>query len=157
MLDGNGFYPPVQYSALWLILGIVILVIIIGWYVFVLVFNRRRAQPYASDPLPGIPHQGTALRDTYLTLVDDIARAHAAGELDFREAHQRLSLVVREFAAQARGVRAQYMTLEDLRATPLAPLTATVGEIYPGAFSGDETGSFAAAADRARMLVREWK
>jgi hypothetical protein len=157
MPDANGFYPPVQYSILWMLLGLLILLVVIGWYVFVFVFNRRRPQPYASDPLPGIPHQGTALRDTYLSLVDDIATAHAAGELDFREAHQRLSLVVREFAAQARGVRAQYMTLEDLRATPLAPLSATVGEIYPGAFSGDDTGSFDAAADRARRLVREWK
>jgi len=156
MPDGNGFYPPVQYSLLWVLLGVALILLVIGWYVFVLVFTRRKPQPYLAEPLPGFP-QGPQLQATYLGLVDDVQRAYADGTLDFREAHQRLSLVVREFAAQARGVRAQYMTLEDLRATPLAPLSATVGEIYPGAFSGDDSGSFEVAANRARTLVREWR
>jgi hypothetical protein len=146
----------VQYSVLWTLLGLLLLLIVAGWYVFVFVSTRRRRQQVAGDPLPMIPH-GPQLQQTYLELVDEVHRAYADGTLDFREAHQRLSLVVREFAAQARGIRAQYMTLEDLRATQLAPLSATVGEIYPGAFSGAETGSFDAAADRARKLVREWR
>ena len=64
---------------------------------------------------------------------------------------------MREFAAQARGIRAQYMTLADLRALQLTPLSATVGELYPGAFSGLETGTVEDAADRARRLVGEWR
>jgi len=157
MPDDNGFFPPVQYSPIWLVLGILILLLIVGWYVFVLVITRRRRQDVASgDPLAGIV-PGPGLRETYLTLVDDVVRAHAEGALDSRQSHQRLSLIVREFAAQARGVRAQYMTLEDLRATQLTPLSATVGELYPGAFGADETGSLDVAADRARTLVREWK
>lgn len=157
MPDVNGFYPPVQYSPIWLLLGLLLILLIVGWFVFVLVFTRRRRQAVtAGDPLAGIV-PGPGLRETYLTLVDDVVRAHAEGALDFRQSHQRLSLIVREFAAQARGVRAQYMTLEDLCATQLAPLSATVGELYPGAFGADETGSLDVAADRARTLVREWK
>lgn len=156
MRDGNGFYPPEQYSLLWTLLGFLLLLVVVGWFVFVLVRYRRRPQPYLADPLPGFP-SGPALQTTYLQLVDDVQRAFRDGTLDSREAHQRLSLVVREFAAQARGVRAQYMTLDDLRATPLTPLSATIGELYPGAFGPEETPSFDAAADRARTLVREWR
>jgi len=155
--DANGFYPPVQFSPLWLFIGAGILLLILGWYVFVLLSTRRRRLPVTGDPFAGIPLPGPALRDTYLGLVDDVVRAHADGTLDFREAHQRLSLIVREFAAQARGIRAQYMTLEDLRASQLTPLSSTVGELYPGAFSGQDAGSVEVAADRARRLVREWK
>jgi hypothetical protein len=49
------------------------------------------------------------------------------------------------------------MTLEDLRALRLGPLTSTVGELYPGAFSGQESGSVDAALARARHLVGEWR
>ena len=156
-MSGGSFYPPVQFSPLWVILGVVLLVLVAGWIVFVLVFTRRRPQAVTGDPLPGIPYSVGTLRDTYLALIDDVGRAHAAGVLDYRQAHQRLSLIVREFAAQARGIRAQYMTLADLRALQLTPLSATVGELYPGAFSGIETGTVEDAADRARRLVGEWR
>lgn len=158
MPDGSGFYPPTQYSPLWFILGIVLILVVVGWYIFVLIFTRKRAlrQP-TGEQWTGLPAQAPSLAQTYLMLIDEVERASADGTLGFREAHQRLSLLVREFAANARGVRAPYMTLEDLRATQLGALTLTVGQLYPGAFSGAETGSVAYSAERARKLVREWR
>jgi hypothetical protein len=147
----------VQYSPLWLVLGVVLLLLIAGWIIFVLLFTRRRRQPVPADPLPGIPYQVGALRERFIALIDEVALAHATGVLDFRQSHQRLSLIVREFAGSARGIRAPYMTLEDLRALQLTPLSATVGELYPGAFSGQENGSVQQAVDRARRLVGEWR
>jgi len=158
MPDGNGFYPPAQFSPLWFILGIVLILAVIGWYIFLIWFTRKRALREATGaPWTGLPQQGPSLAQTYLTLIDEVERASADGLLEFREAHQRLSLLVREFAANARGIRAPYMTLEDLRATQLGALTFTVGQLYPGAFSGSETGSVGEAAERARKLVREWR
>lgn len=158
MPDGSGFYPPVQYSPLWALIGLALLVLIAAWITFVLVFTRRRKQPAApADQQSGGPYPVEALRVRYLGLIDEVAVAHARGMLDFRQSHQRLSLIVREFAGSARGVRAEYMTLEELRSLQLAPLSATVGELYPGAFSGLETGSVQLAVDRARRLVGEWQ
>ena len=157
MPDVSGFYPPTQYSPLWLLLGVIIILVVIGWFIFVLIFTRKRAVRTATSQWDGLPQAGPSLRDTYLTLIDEVQRASVDGTVDNRDAHQRLSLLVREFAANARGIRAPYMTLEDLRATPLAPLAATVGELYPGAFSADSSGSVAEAADRARRLVIEWR
>jgi len=157
MPDGNGFFPPVQFSPLWTVLALLLIVLVVGWLVFVLVFTRRRATRGSSGtPFDPFAPPAPSLLVTYLSLIDDVERGSAAGALQSREAHQRLSLLVREFAARSRGIRAPYMTLEDLQATRVGPLAATVGELYPGAFSPDAAGSVSAAAERARRLVRTW-
>ena len=158
MPDADGYFPPAQYLPWWALIGVVLIVLVIGWILFVLLFTRRRAQPVsAANPLAGLPRDPVAIRANYLALIDEVATSHATGALDFRRAHQRLSLIVRQFAAEARGIRAPYMTLEDLRALRLGPLTTTVGDLYPGAFSGQETGSVDTAVTRARHLVNEWR
>ena len=158
MPDGNGFFPPTQYSPLWVLLGALLLIAVIGWLIFVLIFTRRRPiRSSTGDGFAQFAPPAPSLLVTYLLLIDQVERESVAGALETREAHQRLSLLVREFAANSRGIRAQYMTLEDLHATRLEPLAATVGELYPGAFSADATGSVSAAAERARRLVREWR
>jgi len=158
MPDGNGFFPPVQFSPLWTILGIVLILVVIGWLVFVLIFTRRRnTRTSSGTPFNPFAPPAPSLLVTYLSLIDDVERGSAAGALPSREAHQRLSLLVREYAARSRGIRAPYMTLEDLEATRIGPLAATVGELYPGAFSADAGGSVTVAAERARKLVRNWQ
>lgn len=157
MPGDNGFFPPVQYSALWTILGVGLLLLVVAW--FVALHFITRPKPVRREPVPmsALPVAGPSLRETYLGLIDDVERAHAAGAIEFRQAHQQLSLIVREFAATARGVRAQYMTLEELRSTQLEPLAQTIGELYPGAFSGSERGTVSQSADRARLLVGQWR
>jgi hypothetical protein len=158
MPDVNGYYPPVQYSLVWLLVAGGIVVLVTLWFIFVF-FSTRNRQEEASvmvDPLPGLPRPGPELHERYIRLVDDVERAHATGDIDFATAHQELSRLVREFAHEARGVRAQYMTLDELRAYPNGPLSSTVSELYPGSFSGREVGTVAHAAERARRLVREW-
>jgi hypothetical protein len=153
----DGYFPPVQYSPIWILIGLALILVVIAWIVFVLVFTRRRPQPApTADPLAGLPLDPLALQASYVSLIDEVAMAHANGTLDFRQSHQRLSLLVRQFAGETRGIRASYMTLEDLRALRLTPLSSTVGELYPGAFSAQETGSVDEAVARARRLVREW-
>lgn len=158
MPDINGYYPPAQYSPIWLIIGVALIVLVITWIVLLLVFTARRPQAtVVAEPLGGFPADAATLQATYLSLIDEVAVAHGSGSLDFRQAHQRLSLIVRQFAGEARGIRAPYMTLEELRALRLTPLSSTIGELYPGAFSGTETGSVEASLTRARRLVREWR
>ncbi|CAN5325104.1 hypothetical protein BH11ACT2_BH11ACT2_11550 [soil metagenome] len=153
----NGYFPPVQYSPIWLIIGVGLIVLVVAWIIVLLVITRRRPQAEAANPLAGLPADPVALRASYVSLIDEVAVAHARGALDFRQAHQRLSLIVRQFAGEARGIRAPYMTLEDLRALRLTPLSSTIGQLYPGAFSGQETGSVDTAVARARHLVSEWR
>jgi hypothetical protein len=154
MPGGESFYPPVQYSPLWFLLGAGILILILAWYL-VLFFSTRatRRPPMIVD---GIPALTETVRDTYVARIDDVGRRYSTGQVSFSGAHHELSALVRTFAAESRGVRAQFMTLEDLRHTPHRTLAETVGTLYPGAFSGDERGSVEAAIARARELVRTW-
>jgi hypothetical protein len=152
-LDGD-FFPPVRYSPFWLLLVVLILVGIVAWVVFVLVLTRRRAVPVSvAQPLPGLT---PGVREGYLASIDDVGRRYAAGAIGFSDAHHQLSALVRAFAAQARGIRAQYMTLDDLRRTPHADLAQTIEQLYPGAFSGETAGSIDDATARASELVRRW-
>lgn len=156
MPGGSGFSPPVMYSPWWAWLALGMLVLVLAWYVLAFLLARRGAPPEAPAPPPRAV-LGPAMREKYLVFIDDVYRAHAAGELSYREAHHRLSLIVRLFAAEARGIRAQYMTLDDLRRVGFDPLTDTVAQLYPGAFSGEIRGSVDAAAIDAQELVRSWR
>jgi hypothetical protein len=156
MPGGDGFFPPVQYSPFWLILGVVIMVLIVGWYVFVFVSTRRRPAPVDLDLSLGVPGLSPAMREQYLDRIDDVGRRYVHGDVAYSQAHHELSALVRTFASEARGVRAQYMTLDDLRRTPHRALAETVEALYPGAFSGDHRGGIDESVARATRLVREW-
>lgn len=158
MPDGSGFFPPVAYSPLWGVLALGLILLVVAWYVFMFLFSRRGAPETRTVPsAPPAPVLGPAVRSRYLGFIDDVTRKHDAGEIGYREAHHELSLVVRLFAAEVGGLRAQYMTLEELRAAGYDPLTDTVAQLYPGAFSGTEHASVEQAAGEARELVRQWK
>jgi hypothetical protein len=154
MPGGDGFYPPVQYSPLWFMLGAVIIVLIVAWYIVVFLITKPPA--YTAPAGIGIPALTEEVRDSFVARIDDVGRRYSSGQVGFSDAHHELSALVRTFAAESRGVRAQYMTLDDLRHTPHRTLAETVGTLYPGAFSGAERGSVDDAIARARDMVRTW-
>jgi hypothetical protein len=96
------------------------------------------------------------VREAYLARIDDVRRRYDTGAVGFSDAHHELSALVRSFASEAQGVRAQYMTLDDLRRTPHRALAETVERLYPGAFSGTRAGRIDDAVHRANELVRTW-
>ncbi|GAB3606852.1 hypothetical protein GCM10027413_22610 [Conyzicola nivalis] len=153
LTDGS-FYPPVQYSPVWLVIGVVLVALVIGWLVFVLLLTRRRAEPY--EYVGSIPQLTETVRDAYLARIDDVGRRYDAGAVTFSDAHHELSALVRSFASDAQGVRARFMTLDDLRRTPHRALAETVERLYPGAFSGNTGGRIDDAIARASELVRTW-
>ena len=155
MPGDESFYPPVQYSPLWFLLGLLIIVIVVTWYIVIAIITRKRARP-APEPQYGPPILTQSARDRYTGFIDQVGSRYRNGEVAYNDAHHELSVIVRTFAAEARGVRAPYMTLEDLRAAEQQPLADTVETLYPGAFSGQDAGPVDIAVERARRLVREW-
>lgn len=157
MLGDETYYPPVQYSVLWLLLGLGLLLVIAVGYFLIWWLTRPKPAPvtfvqqqpdYALTP---------SVRKRYAGLIDSVTARHASGELSYSEAHHELSRAVRAFALEVRGVRAPYMTLADLRKTDSAPLADTIEGYYPGAFSGTKGESVSRAASRAKALVSTWK
>jgi hypothetical protein len=154
MPGGESFFPPVQYSPLWLVLGVVVIALVIGWYVFVFLSTRPLPEPQrAGGVVPGLT---PPMREAYLARIDEVRERYGSGGIGFSDAHHELSALVRSFAAEARGIRARYMTLDDLRRTEHRQLAETVEALYPGAFSGELWGSIDDATDRASELVRSW-
>lgn len=158
MLGDDGFYPPVTYSPMWVLLAVGIIALVVLVFVLVPLLTRRRRRPappeldtsWMDTLAPG------TVNDKYLALIDDVERASARGELEPRLAHQRLSMLVRFYAYESTGVRAPQMTLADLRENQLGPLTEAVDALYPGAFSGRDRSSVPEAARLAREVVRSW-
>jgi len=157
MLGGETYYPPVQYSFIWLMIGVGIFVLIAIGYVLIWWLTRAKPQPVDPSRIPQSFELTPTVRERYLGLIETVNARHAAGESTYSEAHHELSLVVRSFALEARGVRAPYMTLDDLRRTSHKPLADTIAGYYPGAFSGVEGESVARATERAKALVSSWR
>lgn len=153
-----GFFAPLQYSTAWAWCGVALLVLVAGWYVFVLATTRTawRPEPAGSakgrSALTDLP----SLKAAYLQRIRDVEQAAAAGTLDARPAHQEISLLLRGFVRDATGVDATRMTHQDLARHPLPVAADAVQDLYPAEFGPGPLPSVAASAARASAAVRAW-
>ena len=153
MLGDNGFFPPVQYNPVWLLIGALLVLLVVAWFVLVPLLTRPRPIISESAARAALVPQ---IRARYDTLITDVAIAHSRAELTNRQAHQRLSALVRAFAHETSGYPASAMTLTELRALNLPGLTAAVEQFYPAEFGVSHTGSVVASANEARRVIAEW-
>jgi hypothetical protein len=157
MPDGE-FFPPVQYQPWWGLLGFLIIVVVVAWYVWLFVSTRASKAPKPEPaPQPMRAPSPEVIRAHYLGLISETRAAHASGRLESREAHHQLSLLLRSYVDAREGVQTLHMTLKDLRTTPLTPLTDAVARLYPGAFSPDPSGSVDDAVAEAQRVVNSWR
>lgn len=149
----DGFYPPVQFSPLWAFLGFGLLLLVVLWFVLVPVFTKAKPLPFLpTPPRPGPP---VPARTRYAHLIDEIEHAYALQQLTVREAHQRLSSVVRAYAHESSGYPASAMTLSELRQLDLPRLSSAIERFYPAEFGAAAHGSVADAVMDARRVVLE--
>lgn len=152
MQDDAGFYSPLQYQPQWLWLGLALVLLIGVWYAWILRPIRKKATAHHTTV---VPHLET-LRSTCLAAINATALEADAGRLPERDAHQRLSFLVREFAEAATGLPVTSMTLEDLHRHDLKELAGGVAGIYPNEFAPLPVDSVRQSAAAARQLVLAW-
>ncbi|MCU1407325.1 MAG: hypothetical protein JWQ43_3628 [Glaciihabitans sp.] len=154
MPGDNGFFPPVQYSPLWAILAVLLLVLVAAWLILVPVLTRAR--PVLTDAQARAA-MAPVIRARYVEAIDRIAYAHDREGMSSREAHQRLSALVRAYVHESSGYPASAMTLSELRQLGLPGLTGAVERFYPAEFGATSTnGGVAAAVEDARHVVMDW-
>ena len=153
MLGDKGFFAPVQYNPLWLLLGALLVLLVVAWFVLVPLLTRPRPIVSEASARAALVPQ---IRARYDTLIADVAVAHARAQLTNREAHQKLSALVRAFAHETSGYPASAMTLSELRALNLAGLTSAVEQFYPAEFGVADSGSVELSVAEARRVVAEW-
>jgi hypothetical protein len=145
------------YSPLWTAIGVVILLGVVGWALFVWLSTRPARIP-APPPLPP-GWRLAALKHEYAERIDEIVRLHGTGELTARRAHQELSVAVREFVQEITGVDAPTMTLAELAGAgdpALRPVSEVVRGLYPVEFGPERPVSVEAAGRYARDVVVRW-
>jgi len=153
----GGFYAPMTYTPLWVVIGVALLLAIVGWYVVVW-WQTRPAPPPALQLASGA--RLAQLQGACLARIDQIVHRVGAGQLTQRAGHQELSTVVRDFVQEASGVSAPTMTLTELGRSGnrrLEPVTDVVLLLYPVEFGPERPASVADAALAARTAVERWR
>lgn len=160
MSGPDELYPPVQYSGLWVLLavGIVVAVVLIAWLVIVLTRPRPAAPAAQGVPTPPLQVVIQLLRTEYLSSIDDIERAYLAGDLDARGANLELSRVVRAYVNEYSGLEAPVLTLDELAARGVHPslVDALRRHYYPSIFRRGPIVDPRAGASAARQVVTTW-
>ncbi len=147
-------YPPEQYSARWLILGVACVVAVLAGYLVVL---RITKEPKAAPQAGGDASALTRLKKHFLELVDDVERRYATGSLPERDVFLELSSLMRRFVFEATGVRAHTLTLAELREAAPAPVSATIADIYPAEFEPDPVDvSVGSSIAGVREVISTW-
>lgn len=148
--------PPMLYSALWWIIGAAAVLLVIAWFVLIPVISRLLGRPRKPKPakLAPLVRRG---RDGTLAAIDEVQREALAGEITVREAHLRLSELVRSFASEDRLLDARTMTLAELRAANLTTVADAVAQFYPIAFQEEELTELGPAPEVARQAVHAWR
>lgn len=146
---------PMLYSAIWPILGVAAVVLVVAWFVLVPFLSRlfTRTRPAKAVERPRPAARGFA---GTLAAIDEVERAARASEISIREAHLRLSELVRSFASEGRLIDARTMTLTELRDHGMFIVADAVAQFYPIAFQEEELTELGAAPQIAREAVRAW-
>jgi len=153
-------YPPVQYSGLWVLLaiGIVVAIVLIGWLVIALTRPRPITAPVQGVPTPPLQVVIQLLRSEYLSSIDEIERAYDAGDLDARGANLELSRLVRAYVNEYSGLEAPVLTLDELASRGVHPslVDALRRHYYPSIFRRGPIVDPRAGAAAARRVVTTW-
>lgn len=145
---------PLPYSVLWLVFGIILVMLVIGWcvgvFVWTLPVEKLRTIPVIRDITARV------LRRKFSAAIDDVRKEHDAGALNSRQAHGAMSRVLRTFIYMRTGVRAPYMSLGEVAHSGAAGAAPVVAQLYSGQFEiGDDT-NVAATAAAVRGVIQSW-
>lgn len=142
---------PTPYSTAWLWIAAALTVVVIVWYaaVFVLTAPGRRV------PVLSAAREEFVKRRS-VRAVRAIGNRFCTGELTAAQAAAELSREVRDFLHAATGVRAQYMQVDDIAGSTLAPAAPLLSDLTDLQFNRHTSVDAAAAGRNAEELIRGW-
>ncbi|MEO3758626.1 hypothetical protein ABGB19_10135 [Mycobacterium sp. B14F4] len=145
---------PMTYSAWWLWLGLLLLTVVIAWYVGVFVWTMPA---HRLRGLPGIrsAHR-TLLRRRFANSVRGIATRHRGGELTAAQAGAAMSRTLRSFLYQATGTRAQYMHVDDIGTSDMAPAAPLLSALEDAQFNSASSVRLDSVSEATEELIRSW-
>jgi hypothetical protein len=150
--------PPVQYSPIWLIIGIVLVLAVIAVNVFIF-WSTRKKKIKTIESLPMLPKTHIsieALRNKYLQMITTFEFKYHNHEIDLRQLHLLLSTTIRLFVFEAKGVAVHKFTLTEIQHTEFKALYDVILQYYPNEFDALLKGDANSAIELARRMVLQW-
>jgi hypothetical protein len=145
---------PMTYSPGWLWLGLFLLILVIAWYVSVFVWTLPA---HRLRTMPGVRAvHGRLLRRRFAHSVRSIAARHRDGELTGAQAGAGMSRTLRSFLHQATGMRAQYMHVDDIGASDLAPAAPLLSALDDAQFNSGSSVRVGEVGEATEELIRSW-
>ncbi|WP_454296540.1 hypothetical protein [Salana multivorans] len=142
--------PPVQYSWWVWVLGLVLLLLIAAWYVWLI----RSTRPRMPDDSPA---RYDGIRAEHVALVDEAYQRWASGEATLRELHLDLNHAIRSFATARTGIDTSSLTVAEFgRIEHGSALAVILGDYSEPAFAAVSDAEAALACEEAREVIRTW-
>ncbi|MDN5586498.1 hypothetical protein SAMN04489751_3094 [Brevibacterium sandarakinum] len=141
---------PLQISVWWYVAaGVVLLASLLNLFAPLL----RAAAGSGMKSRPRIP---IPVRSTYMSRIAQVESKLGAGETDVRDSARDLAKIVREFARDAWGVRAEHLTYRDAAVAGLDDLAESLSSLYAAEFAEDDANDLGPQIAGARKLVTRW-
>lgn len=145
---------PLPYSVLWLVLGVLLFLGVIGWFVGIVVWTlpvqRLRTIPVIRDI------SARVLRRKFSAAIGAVSDRYHAGELTARQAYAEMSRILRNFVYARTGVAAQYMALGEVVDSEAAAAAPAVSALYSRQFGLGDNPDVAATAAQVRNTIQSW-
>ncbi|MEE1115177.1 MAG: hypothetical protein UHN88_08895 [Eubacterium sp.] len=150
---------PLHYMILWVIAAILAIAVIFAVQFFLrrilkkVLRDKPKKQPVPMER-PGLAR--ALIRRKYLGQIDSLHQTFYSGGCGVREAYQRMSLIIRNFAHEMTGVEVQNFTLAEIRLLNIPELTYLVKDYYEPEFSLESIGDVRKSLGRTRKAIAEW-
>ena len=145
---------PLGYSTLWLVLGVLLILAVVGWFVGVVVWTlpveRLRTIPVIRDITARV------LRHKFSASVGKVGDRYRAGGLSSREASAEMSRILRNFVYYRTGVRAQYLVLGELTGGAAATVAPVLATLYARQFEAGDDTDVAVTVAQVRSAIQAW-
>lgn len=171
--------PELMMNAIWVIIGLVLLLFALAAFVVILVCRKAPRKKQEPKPVKPLPKTRETYRKEAIYSIDKTVDELNKKGIDKREAYQRLSFIMREFISKMTGVDFTTKTLSDFKEMDLEKIPGLVdnsyahelaikkkmdlekileniGYWYNPEFALKSSANFNADAEKAKQMVRSW-
>ena len=150
--------PPIQYSYFWIIIGstLLIAVLVLNGYIL---FSTRKKKIRSVGALPILPPayiDVEKIKQKYFSLITQIEKQFHGNEINERTVHQLLSITLRLFVFEIKGLATHKFTLSEIKRADITALANVIEVLYPPEFEAISRGDANSAIALARKMVQEW-
>jgi hypothetical protein len=150
--------PPIQYSLVWFVVGssIFAAIILLNGYIL---FSTRKKKIRTVSTLPIIPPVYVdieKIKQKYFSLITQIEKQYHGKEINERTVHQLLSITLRLFVFEIKGLATHKFTLSEIKRADVTVLANVIEALYPPEFEAISNGDANAAIAMSRKMVQEW-